>query len=301
MHINTPDKIHIYCILPKVIMDFVNPFPFKEKYSLIVCVYGSATTETGREQIRLVRDTWGKLCNIPAEATDIEGVSADVVEIVRNRVKLLFFLGEQPVSDEFARDDCVLLPNGIDDDLPSINKQYDGLRYVSQKYYCDFVMTCNTETYINVVQLLRLLDTYSPNDNLYIGGHGSDRMIGNNNYYFHSGEPGVILSYACLLRLASFLIGDIENDWARICTENGMADLIDAGDISIGFYVQQQNINASVVKVDGLRMNQCNHVGIPCHVGEIDTSRIISCHMALSGEFIMFHQLQSSNNFYIGI
>jgi hypothetical protein len=279
-------------------MDFVN-IP---KYQIVICVYACATIEKYREQIRMVRNTWGQLCNVDDQTPEVLGVSTDVLDLVRNRVKLIFFLGEEFVSDEFARDDCVLLPNVRDDYLSASYKQYGGLKHIYTRYRADFVMCCGTDTYINIPSLVKFAERYSPNDNLYIGGHGCHRTIGDRSYYFHSGGPGFLLSRNCLGRLFPLLAGDIVEDWLRICSENAANDphdLTGACDVSISFYLQQTNITAQLVIDDELRFLNCNYMGSPCHPGQTDHSKIISCHLMSDMDFAAFTAILKQNNFFV--
>lgn len=279
-------------------MEFINP----PNYKIVICVYACATIEKYRQQIRLVRNTWGQLCNVDDQTPSVEGVSNDIMDLVRNRVKLLFFLGEEFVSDEFARDDCVLLPNVKDDYLSASYKQYGGLKYIFGRYRTDFVLCCGTDTYINIPLLLKYVEGYSPSDNLYIGGHGCHRTIGDRIYYFHSGGPGFVLSWNCLVRLFPLLTGDIVEDWLRICSENAANathDLTGACDVSISFYLQQTNINAQIVKDDELRFVNCNYTGTPCHPNEINHAKLISCHLMTEMHFSAFTDILKTNGFYV--
>jgi hypothetical protein len=273
---------------------------FSEKYPLVICVYACATVDKYRDQIRNIWDTWGKLCNVPSDTENIEGIPDNIVQMVRGKIKMVFFLGEEPTTPEFVGDEYVYLPGVQNDYLSASYKQNAGMKWLHYNYSYDFIMAVGTDTYLNIPKLLRLLDTYSPNDNLYIGGHGCVRNILNNRYYFHSGGAGFILTRECMRKYVTLLDGDIVGDWVHICSINTESHcLYGASDVAIAFYLQQSNINATIVTVDGCQFLGCNYLGYPCHTGQINVSHVITCHLMSAEDFKLYTGLLLMNNFYL--
>lgn len=268
-------------------------------HTLVICVYACATVDKYRDQIRSIRKTWGKLCNITTTDGVSENIPESVNDIVSGNVKLLFFLGEEPTTDEFIGDEFIYLPGVKNDYLSASYKQYLGLKYVYEKYGFDFVLCCGTDTYLNIPKLVRHLDAYSPNISSYIGGHGCVRTLYNKDYEYHSGGPGFMLSYECIRNLYPILSDNLVTDWLHVCNENGKPDLYGACDVSISYYLQKANIQTEVVKYDGLQFTHCNYMGIPCHVGEIDITELISCHLMTPIDFELYTDLLLMNRFYL--
>ena len=57
-----------------------------------------------------------------------------------------------------------------------------------------------------------LLIKFNHNDNLYIGGYDGIRKIGNEKVYFHTGGPGIIITYNALEKLYP-LLENLMDDW----------------------------------------------------------------------------------------
>ena len=268
----------------------------REQYTLVVCVYACATVEKYRDQIRSIRKTWGKLCNM---RTNQENISPQVNAIVCGKVKLLFFMGEEKTTDEFAGDEFVYLPGVKNDYLSASYKQYLGLKHVYENYGFDFVVCCGTDTYLNIPKLVNHLGVYSPKEASYIGGHGCVRTLYNVDYKYHSGGPGFVLSYECMKQLYPFLSGKLVTDWLRICYTNNKNDLYGACDVSISYYLQTLNIRPRVITFDGLQFTHCNYMGFPCHVGETDITELMSCHLMSAIDFELYTEILLMNDFYV--
>ena len=104
-------------------------------------------------------------------------------------------------------------------------KQNLGLKYIYENYNVDFVFTCGTDTYINIENLLLYISQFDKDQNLYIGGHGDYRMVGNDTIYYHSGGSGFILTNSVLSRIYYDLY-NIQNEWEKICLKNNVQYLI---------------------------------------------------------------------------
>ena len=281
-------------------------------YKLVVCVYACATVEKYRDQIRSIRRTWGKLCNATLEsANSLSPIIRELVTVpednvssnenVNGTVKLLFFMGEEKTTDEFVGDEFVYLPDVQNDYLSASYKQYMGLKHIYENYRFDFVLCCGTDTYLNIPKIVKHLDTYSPSESSYIGGHGCVRTLDNVDYHFHSGGPGFILSHECMKQLYPSLSPDLVMDWLRVCSKNNKNDLYGACDVSISYYLQKLNIHPRVIRLDGLQFTHCNYMGIPCHVGEIDITKLMSCHLMSAVDFELYTGILYMNDFYMGV
>jgi len=298
-NINKDDFVSIYQSIPysSIPRNEHDPEPrTREQYTLVVCVYACATVEKYRDQIRSIRKTWGKLCNM---RTSQENISPQVNDIVCGKVKLLFFMGEEKTTDEFVGDEFVYLLGVSNDYLSASYKQYLGLKHVYENYGFDFVLCCGTDTYLNIPKLVRHLDVYSPNEASYIGGHGCVRTLYNVDYRFHSGGPGFILSYECMKQLYPSLSDNLVTDWLRICEENNKNDLYGACDVSISYYLQTLNICPRVIAFDGLQFTHCNYMGFPCHVGETDITELMSCHVMSAIDFELYTEILLMNDYYV--
>jgi hypothetical protein len=109
-----------------------------KKYPLVICVYACATVDKYRDQIRNIRDTWGKLCNVPSYTENIEGIPDNIVQMVRGKIKMVFFLGEEPTTPEFVGDEYVYLPGVQNDYLSASYKQNAGMKWLHYNYSYDY-------------------------------------------------------------------------------------------------------------------------------------------------------------------
>ena len=150
----------------------------KEKYDIVLCVFGCPTIEKYKNQILKVNETWGKI--------------ADSVP----NIKLLFFFGEEE-CDLIDPKKYIYLKGVNNDYLSASYKQNLGLQYIYDNFDAKFIFVCGTDTYINIYKLLDYTTTLNENDKLFIGGHGDYRVIDGRKYYFHAGA-GFMLSKECL-------------------------------------------------------------------------------------------------------
>ena len=249
-----------------------------EKYKLIICVYACDKIPKYISEIETINKTWGKLCK------------ADI--------KLLYFLGEE-INPNFTGDQYINLPHVLDDYASASYKQFEGLKYISENYTTEFVICCGTDTYLNIPKLSLYLNRFDPNENLYIGGHGDVIQIGNKQCYYHTGGPGFILTQKCLQKLSP-LLNTLMTDWLNICNTHNL-NLHSACDVAISYFLQQENINTTIVKTNDLSFTHCNYLGWPCHQGYVESHQIISCHMMSHTDFYEFTRLLEANNYYLFI
>jgi len=221
---------------------------------LIICIYACDKVPRYKDQILKILETWG------SERSD--------------RVKILFFLGEEQSED--WGDDFIHLPGVRDDYISASYKQFLGIKYIHDHYpMYRFLLCIGTDAFPVIDRLLDFLKDLDANKSLYIGGHGCHRRI-NDIYprlYYHSGGPGFLLSRAAVDRLYPILDTAVEV-WTSICERNHL-DLAYACDVAISYFVHQDG-GIQIVRHDGFF--HCNHHGLPCHAHQIDKNNIFSCH-----------------------
>ena len=249
-----------------------------QNYKLIICVFACVTIKKYKEQVIKINQTWGNNCD--------------------KSVKLLYFLGEEK-NNEFNGEQYIYLPNVSNEYLSASYKQFLGLKYIYENYNAEFIICCGTDTFINIPKLLLFLNRFNSNNNLYIGGHGCIRTIGDRAYYFHSGGPGFIISNICLQKLYPFL-NDLMEKWINICSINNVHYLISACDVAISYFIQNY-INSDIIKIDDLSFLHCNFNGHPCphHKNKIDKKNIITCHSMSLYDFDEFYKFLKENNFFV--
>lgn len=253
-----------------------------EEYDLIIVIYACYTITKYKDQIIMLNNTWVKKC-----------------EDYKN-IKVLYFLGEQKVDNfiDTQTTKYINLPGVSDDYLSATYKQFLGLKYVKENYNAKFIITVGSDTYLNIPKLLLYINKFDHNENLYIGGHGCVREICSKKYYFHSGGPGFIITRGCLIKLYSIL-DNLTNDWINLCAMNNIEILTTACDVAISYYLQQPEIDSTIIKTNDLSFLHCNYQGYPCHINQPEMSNIISCHLMSPTDFINFTNILNSNNFFI--
>jgi hypothetical protein len=237
---------------------------------LIVCVYACNTIPKYNDQIKKIQSTWGS-------------------SIDETKVKILFFVGEDNYD---TNDNIINLKNIENDYLSASYKQWYGLEYIYKNYQSKFIICCGTDTFINIPKLLKSLENFDYNDNLYIGGHGCYRDIQNTTIYFHSGGPGFILSNSSLKLI--FSETNAENillEWFNIAPIH----LKTACDVNIGYLAYKLNIN--IIKENGFY--HCNHLGYPCCINNFSYNDILACHSMSLVDFDDFYKILIDNKFFI--
>lgn len=277
------------------------------EYDLIICVYGCDTIPKYNEQIRIINETWGQLCNIS-----------------ELNVKLLYFLGEKTNDDSFIGENYIHLPGVFDDYLSASYKQYLGLKYIHENFKYKFVFCCGTDTYVNIPKMTILIKSFDYNENLYIGGDIGWRVINGVTYYFFFGGGGFILTKKCLSLLYP-LIPNIMEKWSEICIHNKREfepneehyntlkeiivskEHIDSCDISIAYFLQQPEINSNVVNLPKL-FYYCNYQGFtydpnyPTYSNkDVIIDHLVTCHLMTTQDCYDFTKLLIENSHYMDI
>lgn len=252
---------------------------FKKKYKLIINVFACATVEKYKNEIFKINETWGKL----AEELG---------------VKVIFFLGEE--ETDLKDDTKYVYLKGVKNDYNSAAyKQNLGLKYIYENYNADFILTCGTDTYLNIKKLLVFIETFDKNKNLYIGGHGDYRFVNNKNTYFHSGS-GFLITNNILSSIYSKLY-KIQDEWTEICKNSNIEYLIPACDVLIGYYMSFMDVET--IKSDSFI--SCNYKGLAynntfiCCQNKIKINEIICCHNMTLTDFDEYTKLLELNNYYL--
>jgi len=197
-----------------------------------------------------------------------------------NNISTYFFVGYHK-DDRFP---LINLPNVKEDYNSAFHKQFHGLKWMLDNDPSDFYMVVGTDTYININNLISLLQKYHNNTNLYIGGHGSKIQIGSEHLYYHSGGSGFIIDHQVLNKIFTlFTPARIYEIWNKQCVKNNRQDLLPACDVTISWLCQ--NIlfieptivdhfygcnNKNRYNDDSASCNGCNSIENP--------DKIISCH-----------------------
>ena len=88
-------------------------------------------------------------------------------------------------------------------------------------------------------------------------------------------------------------------DWKKVCNINNIEYLTSACDVAISYYLQQPDINVEIIKENELLFLHCNYRGIPCHIGNVNISNIISCHLMNEHDFYDFTHILHDNNYFV--
>jgi hypothetical protein len=279
----------------------------ENEYDLIICVYGCDTIPKYNEQIRVINDTWGKLCNT-----------------CKYNVKLLYFLGEKTNDDSYIGENYIHLPGVLDDYSSASHKQYQGLKYIHEKFKYKFVFCCGTDTYLNIPKMSELTNYFEHNVNYLIGGDIGWRVINSSRYLFFFGGAGFMLTNKCLSLLYP-LLPNILDKWTEICIQNKKEfepndkcyntpihliigkEHTDSSDVSISYFLQQPEINTKLIHLPKL-FYYCNYKGstydpnIPIYpMKPVYIENIVTCHLMTTQDCYDFTQLLINNSYFMDI
>ena len=277
---------------------------------LIICVFSCATVQKYRDEILKIEETWGK-------------------RAIEKGVKVLYFLGEEPFSLRHGLKGVVdgrgvvhvinksvdlthlieeakyiYLKNVGNDYDSASHKQNLGLKYIYENYDAKFVFTCGTDTYVNIDKMLDYIKGFDSSKNLYIGGDGDYRQVGDENIYYHSGGGGFILSKSVLKSIHPRL-QNLQNEWINICHDNHVDYLVTACDVLMGYIVKDIENIEIIEKRHSFK--GCNHKGyaynntLACCVDKINISDIISCHYMTLQDFDEFTSILGNNNYFMNL
>jgi len=167
------------------------------------------------------------------------------------------------------------------------NDYYEIFDWVNKKINPDFLFLCNEDVYINIYNLQQFISTLNKDELIYAGGHGDYRYIGNNKFYFHSPNPGIILSNKVIKQLSNT---HLFNDYNLFCKKNN-SDLINISSVAIGYHASLFNFNI----VNNQNIHYCNYDGYPCHIGKVDNLSLISCSNMSPKDILNYYNIHNSN------
>lgn len=207
-------------------------------HNIAICVFACATIPRYLEQIRTVRNTWFR-------------------DAIDAGVRVYFILGggdgdEPVVPHECMTDEFVYLPGVKNDYESASHKQNLGIKYIfSSQTPPEFVFCCGTDTYVSIENLISILRNFSPEQMIYLGGHGCYRLIDGKNIYFHSGGPGFILSRALVEYIENKIVpfDKMFEEWRVVCERNGektLHELLCACDVAIAYFVHMAAATAAI-------------------------------------------------------
>jgi hypothetical protein len=216
---------------------------------LIICI-----VITNIYNITVIKNTWLKLCN---------------------NIKIYFAVNKQACLNNFEDNYIFLDDNDI---------HFTIIRNFSKIEY-DFIYITYENSYTNIENLLKKLESLNSNENIYLGGHGDYRIINNIKFYFHSYIPGIILNKSATLLLEDSNIMEQYNDISNNEFKNNSG-------VAIGYFSYIKNIK---LLIDD-NFHFCNWKGIPCHPNNIDLVNLISCSNMNSTDMYSFYNLLYKNN-----
>ena len=166
----------------------------------------------------------------------------------------------------------VNLADVAEDYQSATDKQYFGLRWLKKNAPADFYMIIGTDNYLNIHNILKELKHCTPDEDLYLGGHGWYKTTPTGDtFYFHSGGAGIVLSRRTLDRIEPHFESIIEG-WKLVCP-----DLPAACDVSLAHTLFKLKIDPTF----NSNMFACNYLGdingYYCHAN-IDRDTAITLH-----------------------
>ena len=247
---------------------------------LVIGVMATAVNQKYQDQIRACIDTWCR------ETTELN-------------VPVYFFGGHLP----FPVNNYINLPGAQEDYNSAFDKQFRGLQYLHGHISADFYMIIGTDTYLNIPNLLKLLDKYDPAKDLYLGGHGchlqhqNTRLLDGYTVYYMSGGAGFVLTKGTTTKIVT-QIDEIKQEWPLICDRNSKNDLLPACDVALAYYLHKLSIFPTVEKgfYPYTSHGQYEHVVVD---RQMDLETLISCHYmtpTLMEEYHAYQKRQSNDS-----
>jgi hypothetical protein len=165
---------------------------------------------------------------------------------------------------------------------------YEIFEWITKKINPDFLFLCNENTYINTDNLLNFISTLEKDELIYAGGHGDYRCIDTNKFYFHSPNPGIILSNKSIKALSNV---KLFNEYNLFCKKNN-SDLINISGVALGYHASL--FNYKIINTE--HIHYCNCDGYPCHRGQVDNLSLISCSNMSPNDILNYYKIQNINS-----
>ena len=152
----------------------------------------------------------------------------------------------------------------------------------------DFIFICYENSFINILNLIKYINTLDPLIPQYIGGHGDFRELSEKKFYFHSHSPGIILTKSLIDSLLSKNI-NFMIEYNNLC--NVSSDLYNCSGVAIGYYVDKYNYNI----VNNNNIWYCNYDVYPCHHNIPNKDTLISCSNMSKNNFKDYYNYLNNN------
>jgi hypothetical protein len=219
----------------------------------IICI---VVLENNINKIHTIQNTWIKFCS---------------------DIKYYFIIDD---TFNFGNDKNYIYLNNLQNDTHfTIFRHFSNIDY-------NFMLVTYINSFVNVPNLIKLINTLDPNDDYYIGGHGDYRTINNIKFYFHSYTPGIIVSK---FTTNSLLDKNLMNDYNKICTNK---DLQNLSGVAIAYYVNIFNIK--LIINDNFYF--CNWQGHPCHTYEVNSDNLICCSNMEINDMLNYYKILIDND-----
>jgi hypothetical protein len=203
---------------------------------IIICII---VCEDNINKIYNIENTWLKLNN--------------------NNIEYYFIIDDKI---NFGKNELYIYIKNLEKDT-----HFNTIRFLnSNSFIYDFILITYLDSFVNIDNLIKYLNTIDSNELVYIGGHGDYRIANNIKFYFHSYTPGVVLCNvaACKLLDINLMVKYNKNTSFEFHNLTGIA---------LGYYATIYNIKI----INNENFHYCNWNGHPCHVNNIKTNKIICC------------------------
>jgi len=220
---------------------------------IIICI---VILENNIDKIHAIQNTWIKFCS--------------------NNIKYYFIIDNKI---NFGQNDNYIYLNNLENDT-----HFSIFRYFNDIDY-DFILVTYINSFINVPNLIKFIDTLDPTDDYYIGGHGDYRVINNIKFYFHSYTPGILLSKPATSLL---LDKNLMVNYNKVCTNK---DLLNLSGVAIAYYIKSFNIKLIIND----NFYYCNWRGHPCHIYDNNINDLICCSNMEINDMLNYYKTLTKN------
>lgn len=203
----------------------------------------------------------------------------------------IIFFGGNHIDEQIP---IVNLEN-VDEDYDScLAKQFKGFYYLMQQYPAKFYFFAGSDNYIIMDRLIDYVNTLNSSKNLYVGYGETSRKIDDEDYYFHSGTGGILITHNLLSNLFSkFSPDDIILLWKQTCLRNNISNLITACDVSLAYFLQKYFHNYELIYNKNFYhaniLGLCNCDNYKYQYYEADWENFITFHYMERGTMELLH------------
>jgi hypothetical protein len=172
----------------------------KVKCKLCILVFGCVVIDKYKEEVDGIISSWG--------------INCDELE-----VPYFIFVGKNHEEFESNKHIISLESKGVIDDYTSASfKQYLGIQWILSKYEPEFLYITGSDIYVNVEEMLKVINNYDPNVSLFIGNGLYMCRIFEYDFQIHCGGAGFILSRNTINTIKPHLY-KFQERWLSIVTQ----------------------------------------------------------------------------------